>query len=76
MALKVLLVETGEPTIQQDMRTTAIEPLSLCYLGAIAKQAGHKVKIIQQLDEQDKNVLKKAIRLHPKLIRGRNQYEV
>ncbi|MFA5048152.1 MAG: radical SAM protein [Patescibacteria group bacterium] len=45
--------------------SVANEPLGLCYLAAVAKKAGHEVKIFQRLDLPNKFFLNNIVKFRP-----------
>jgi len=47
--------------------TVAIDPLALCYLAAVSKKAGHKVKIFQRIDSEEKKFLKNILEFKPNI---------
>lgn len=59
--MKILLIEPRGRDIQKDDNTLNVvnksEPIGLCYVGAVAKDRGHEVKIIQQIEETNNEIV-------------------
>lgn len=49
------------------LRHSSIEPLAIEYIGAIAKEEGYEVKIIQQQQKSEQDVFQEIIAFKPKL---------
>ena len=61
--MKIALIDPS--LLSPTYSSMANEPLGLCYLAAVAKQAGHEVKIFQRLDLSNETFLNNIIKFKP-----------
>ncbi len=70
--MKILLLEPKGGDLQNDKNTLSVvnksEPIGLCYVGAIAKNMGHDVRIIHQIYESNNDIVEKAKDISPDII--------
>ncbi|MEO0127658.1 MAG: radical SAM protein [candidate division WOR-3 bacterium] len=70
MPKKIVFVELNEGLWKPGtfLRHSSIEPLAIEYIGAIAKAEGCEVKIIQQQQKSDEEMLQEIINFSPQLV--------
>ena len=68
--MKVVLVEpnNGMWTAGRTIRPSSVDPIALGYLGAVAQQEGHKVRIIQERTETPSELVDKIIEEEPDVV--------
>ena len=69
--MRVALIKPSNNLYQKNLFynvSHVCEPLGLSYIGAVAKKAGHTVKIIHQLDSPDDKILKETIDFKPDVV--------
>jgi anaerobic magnesium-protoporphyrin IX monomethyl ester cyclase len=70
MPRKIALIELNEGLWKPGtfLRHSSVEPLAIEYIGAIAKEEGYIVKIIQQQHKSDQEVLQEIIDFSPQVV--------
>jgi radical SAM superfamily enzyme YgiQ (UPF0313 family) len=70
MKQKILLLEPNEGVWAPGkyLRHSSVEPLGLEYIGAEVQQDGHEVRIVQQRDMTDRQLLKKVKEYSPGIV--------
>jgi len=73
MKKKVVLIEPNDleynKVRKNDLASTQVsEPLGICYIGAVAQKNNYYVKIIQQIDETNEEILKQVLNFKPDYI--------
>lgn len=65
---KVLFIEVRNGEKPKFSFDEIMEPIGLCYVAAVVKQAGYEVKIIQQVNVTDDALLNEVIRFSPDVV--------
>jgi len=67
---KIALIELNEQLWKPGvfLRHSSVEPLGIEYIGAIAREEGWEVKIIQQRDKSDEEILRMIIDFSPEIV--------
>jgi len=70
--MKILLIDPRGIELYKDSNTLNVvnksEPIGLCYIGAAAKEKGHDVKIIHQIEETNKKIIEITKSFMPDII--------
>lgn len=67
--MQIALIEAGVP--RNGLTTTCVnysEPIGLCYIGAVLRKAGFEVKIFQQINESNQELINQVEKYNPQII--------